>query len=67
MTQVKKTIEFHNTPKFYVEYMRNWLAHKRKEAKANPAEIAIVEDITTLVEVAVDVLDPVPAGPEPKK
>lgn len=55
-------IELHNTPQFYVEYMKNWLTHKRKEG-ANPAELAMVEDIKTLVEVAVSVLDPVPAEP----
>lgn len=59
----KQTITFHNTPAFYVEYTKNWLAHQRK-AKANPAELAIVEDICKLVEIAVGVLDPVPAAPE---
>lgn len=59
-------INFHNTPRFYLEYMKNWLAHQRKE-KANTAEIAIVEDIQKLVEIAVGVLDPVPAEPETNK
>lgn len=54
------TIQLHNTPTFYLEYMKNWLAHKRKE-NANPAEIAIVEDLTKMVQIAVDVMDPVPA------
>ena len=58
----EQTISFHNTPSFYLEYTKNWLAHQRK-AKANPAELAIVEDIHKLVEIAVDVLDPVPAAP----
>lgn len=58
----KNVITFHNTPRFYLEYTKNWLAHQRKE-KANPAEIAIVEDIQKLVEIAVGVLDPVPAEP----
>ena len=61
-----QTITFHNTPRFYLEYTKNWLAHQRKE-KANPAELAIVEDINKLVEVAVGVLDPVPAATETKK
>ena len=59
----KKTIAFHNTPSFYLAYMKNWLAHQRKQ-KAAPAEIAIVEDIRQLVEIAVNVLEPVPAEPE---
>lgn len=55
-------VTFHNAPAFYVAYMDNWLAHQRKE-KANPAEIAIVEDIKKLVEIAVAQLEPVPAEP----
>ena len=54
-----KTLLFHNAPSFYLEYTKNWLTHARK-AKTNPAEIAFVEDIHKLVEVAVGVLDPVP-------
>ena len=61
-----KTISFHNTPSLYIEYTKNWLAHRRKE-KANPAELAIVEDLHKLVEIAVGVLDPVPAEPETEK
>lgn len=61
-----KTISFHNTPSFYLEYTKNWLAHRCKE-KANPAELAIVEDLHKLVEIAVGVLDPVPAAPETEK
>ena len=54
-----KTVTFHNTPGFYLEYTKNWLAHQRKE-KANPAEVAIVEDLCQLVEIAVSVLQPQP-------
>lgn len=57
-----KTITFHNTPGFYLEYTKNWLTHQRK-AKANPAELAIVEDLCQLVEIAVSVLQPQPAEP----
>ena len=59
----EQTISFNNTPSFYLEYTKNWLAHQRK-AKANPAELAIVEDLHKLVEVAIGVLDPAPAEPE---
>jgi hypothetical protein len=58
----QQPISVHNTPSFYLEYTKNWLAHQRK-AKANPAELAIVEDLHKLVEIAVGVLDPVPADP----
>jgi len=56
-----KPIIFHNTPAFYLEYTRNWLEKKRNTKGENPAELAIVEDIHKLVEIAVGVLDPVPA------
>lgn len=56
----QKAISLHNTPAFYLEYTRNWL-EKKRNGKANPAELAVVEDIHKLVEVAVGVLDPVPA------
>lgn len=63
---MNERIEFHNVPSFYLAYMDNWLAHKKKE-KANPADIAVVEDIRNLVKVAVSVLEPVPAEPAIKK
>lgn len=63
---MSKTIEFHNTPSFYLAYTENWLAQQKK-AKADPAQIAIVEDIHKLVGVAVSALTPVPAEPEKTK
>lgn len=63
---MNKTISFHNTPSFYLEYTKNWLAQKKAQ-KVNPAEIAVVSDICKLVEIAVGVLDPVPAAPETEK
>lgn len=58
-----KTITLHNTPQFYVEYTKNWLATTKT---ISPAERAIIEDIATLIEIAVDHLTPtsVPAEPE---
>ena len=61
----EQTVSFHNTPSFNLEYIKNWLAHLRK-AKAKPAEIAVVEDLCKLVEIAVGVLDPVPTESENK-
>ena len=62
----KGAIQLHNTPAFYLEYMKNWLTHKRNE-KSNPVEIAIIEDLTTLVQIAVDGLNPVSAEPTKPK
>lgn len=62
MAKETKTLSFHNTPSFYLAYMENWLTHKRKE-KANPAEIAIIEDLKKIVEIGVAHLEPAPAEP----
>lgn len=61
-----KTIEFRNTPGLTREYVNNWLIHARKD-KAAPAQIAVLEDILTLIDVALTVLQPEPAAPENKK
>lgn len=61
-----KTIEFHNTPGLTREYVNNWLVHARKD-KAAPAQIAILEDVLKLIDVALTVLQPIPAAPEDKK
>lgn len=61
-----KTIEFHNTPGLTREYVNNWLVHARKE-KAAPAQIAVLEDVLQLIDVALSVLAPRPAAPEKKK
>jgi len=57
-----KTIEFHNTPGLTREYVNNWLTHSKKEKNANPASIAVLEDILKLIDVALTVLQPGPAG-----
>lgn len=51
------TIEFHNTPKLTREYVNNWLTHARKE-KRPAAEIAVLEDILKMLDVALSVLMP---------
>lgn len=61
-----KTIEFHNTPGLVREYVNNWLIHARKD-KAAPAQIAVLEDISKLIDVALTVLQPGPAALEDKK
>lgn len=63
---MSKTIEFHNTPGLTREFVNNWLIHARKD-KAAPAQIAVLEDVLKLIDVALTVLKPVPADPEKKK
>ena len=58
-----KTIKFHNTPALTREYVYNWLIHSKKEKTANPASIAVLEDILKLIDVALTVLQPGPAEP----
>lgn len=61
-----KTIEFNNTPGLTREYVNNWLIHARK-GKTTPAQIAVLEDVLKLIDVALTVLEPGPAAPENTK
>lgn len=58
-----KTIKFNNTPALTREYVNNWLIHAKKEAKATPAQIAVLEDVLQMCDVALTVLQPGPAAP----
>lgn len=62
-----KTIEFHNTPGLTREYVNNWLTHALKDKKAAPAQLAVLEDVLKLIDVALTVLQPGPAAPETTK
>lgn len=62
-----KTINFHNTPALTREYVNNWLTHAKKDKKAVPAQLAVLEDVLTLIDVAMTVLEPVPAEPDNNK
>lgn len=58
-----KTIQFHNTPALTREYVNNWLTHARKDKQAQPAQLAVLEDVLQLIDVALTVLEPGPAEP----
>lgn len=58
-----KTIKFHNTPALTREYVNNWLTHARKDKQAQPAQLAVLEDVLQLIDVALTVLEPGPAEP----
>ena len=58
-----KTIEFHNTPGLIREYVNNWLTHARKNGRQSPAQIAVLEDVLKMCDVALTVLQPGPAEP----
>ena len=58
-----KTIEFHNTPGLTREYVNNWLTHAKKNKKILPTQIAMLEDVLKLIDVALTVLQPGPAEP----
>lgn len=57
-----KTIEFHNTPDMTRAFVNNWLTHAKKE-KRPAAELAVLEDVLTMIDVAMTVLEPGPAEP----
>ena len=58
-----KTIQFHNTPALTREYVNNWLIHARKDKQAQPAQLAVLEDVLQLIDVALTALEPGPAEP----
>lgn len=60
---MSKTIQFHNTPALTREYVNNWLTHARKDKKAQPAQLAVLEDVLQLIDVALTILEPGPAEP----
>jgi len=53
-----KTIQFSNTPQLTREYVNNWLVQAKKDKKKTPAELALLQDILTLIDVALTVLIP---------
>lgn len=57
-----KTIEFHNTPDMTRAFVNNWLTHAKKN-KRPAAELAVLEDVLTMIDVAMTVLEPGPAEP----
>lgn len=59
---MKKTIELHNTPALVREYVKNWLEHSRKDAKIPAAQVAVIEDVVTLIDVAIQFLEPEPTN-----
>ena len=58
-----KTIEFYNTPALTREYVNNWLTHAKKDKKSTQAQLAVLEDVLKLIDVALTVLEPGPAEP----
>lgn len=58
-----QTIKFHNTPALTREYVNNWLTHARKDKQAQPAQLAVLEDVLQLIDVALTILEPGPAEP----
>ncbi len=58
-----KTIEFHNTPGLTREYVNNWLTHAKKDKNISATQIAVLEDVLQLIDVALTVLEPGPAEP----
>lgn len=57
-----KTIEFHNTPAMTREVVNNWLVHAGKQKGTEPGQIAILEDVLKLIDVAIGVLQPEPTA-----
>lgn len=57
-----KTITFNNTPGLTREYVNNWLIYAKKGKNVTPAQIAILEDVLKLIDVAMESLEPRTGG-----
>lgn len=57
------TVKFNNPPQMYEGYLRDW-KQSLLEKQAAPVQIAIVEDLALLVDIALKQLTP--AKPEEK-
>jgi hypothetical protein len=60
---MQKILTFHNTPALTREYVNNWLKHAKKDSTVSQAQIAVLEDVLKLIDVAMEFLDPGPAEP----
>lgn len=60
-----KDIILHSTPQFIREYVNNWLEKEKKDAKGNNVQLVMVQDILTLIDVAIGVLTPNPKSDAP--
>ena len=54
----EKTVALHFTPGYVLEYVKNLSAHSGKDKRNGPAERAMMEDIVTLIQIAVSVMQP---------
>lgn len=58
-----KTIEFNNPPEVVRAYVKSWLDRAKSDKTLAPAQVAVVKDILTLVDIALPMLQPAPAEP----
>ena len=58
-----KTITFNNPPLVVRAYTQQWLNAQKVKKDATPAEVALMEDIVQLIDIAISVLKPGPAEP----
>ena len=57
---MQEPIKLQFTPAYILEYVRNWAKHAKKEKGIGAAEVAMIDDIVTLVEVAKNCLNEEP-------
>lgn len=50
-------------PKYVQDYVKKWAAEIKKDEKTEAAQKAMVDDIVTLVTIAVGVMQPTPEKP----
>lgn len=61
--KTQKTVTFNNPPLVVRAYTQQWLNSAKTNKDVTPAQIALMEDILQLIDVAMTILEPSPAEP----
>ena len=61
--ETPKTVTFNNPPLVVRAYTQQWLNDAKTKKDVKPAQIALMEDILQLIDIAMTILEPGPAEP----
>jgi predicted membrane chloride channel (bestrophin family) len=61
--KTQKTVTFNNPPLVVRALMQQWLNETKTKKDVKPAQIALMEDILQLIDIAMTILEPGPAEP----
>lgn len=62
-----KTVIFHTPPKAVREYVKQWNESIKEKEDSKPEQLAMMEDILQLIDIAIEHLQPGPANQQATK